>query len=173
MEIFVEEMVAKKKTAAFFARTLGLVAACFVAVMFLMTVVTALVPAFAPFVFLVSAAAVYGTYILITAGNVEFEYSLVNNEIDVDKIMSRRKRKRLTTANLRELEAFGTKANPDYERYLKDPSAKKIFACEDKNADNVFFLVYNENTLKKMLIFSPGEKITAVVARFNPKTPII
>ena len=126
MEIFVEEMVAKKKNGAYFAKVLGLVALCFAVVFILMTVVMAAFAAFAPFIFLISAGCVYGTYILISGEDVEFEYALVNNEIDIDKIINRKKRKRLTSANLRELESFGTKANPDYEKYAKDPVVKKI-----------------------------------------------
>lgn len=173
MEIFVEEMVAKKKNGACNARILGLAVLCFAVVFILMTVVITAFAAFAPFIFLASAGCVYGTYILISGENVEFEYALVNNEIDIDKIVNRKKRKKLTSANLRELESFGTRKNPDYEKYVRDPAVKKVYACRDKNADDVFFLLYIENTVKKMLVFSPSEKITSVVEKYNPKRAII
>ncbi|MBE7032213.1 MAG: FHIPEP family type III secretion protein [Ruminococcaceae bacterium] len=173
MEIFIEEMVKKHKDGLYFAKLFALGVVCAVIVALLMGVVLPIFPGFGSIIFLLSAGCVYGAYYLIIAEELEFEYSLVNNEIDIDKIVNRKKRKRITTANLRTLESFGTAKNPDFARYLRDAGVKKLYACRDKNADDVFFLVYSENTVKKMLIFTPSEKIIDIIVKYNPKKVLI
>ena len=173
MEIFIEEMVKKRKDGAYYAKLLGLGALCAFLVVLLMGVILPIFPGLGPIIFLAAAGCIYGTYYLATEEELEFEYSLVNNEIDVDKIVNRKKRKRITTANLRALDSFGTTNNPDFARYLRDAGVKKLYACRDKNADDVFFLVYSENTVKKMLIFSPSEKIIDMIVKYNPKKVLI
>lgn len=39
----------------------------------------------------------YGGYILITNMSVEYEYIVTNGEMDIDKIIAKRRRKRLIT----------------------------------------------------------------------------
>lgn len=173
MEIFIEEMVKKRKDGAYYAKLLGLGALCAFLVVLLMGVILPIFPGFGPIIFLAAAGCIYGAYYLATAEELEFEYSLVNNEIDVDKIVNRKKRKHITTVNLRTLDGFGTAKNPDFARYLCDAGVKKLYACRDKNADDVFFLAYSENTVKKMLIFSPSEKIIDIIVKYNPKKVLI
>ncbi len=173
MEIFIEEMVKKSKNGAYYARLLGIGVLCAFFVVLFMGVLMPLFPSLAPIIFLATVGTLYGTYYIAASGELEFEYSLVNNEIDVDKIVNRKKRKRITTANLRALDSFGTVKNPEFAGYLRDAGVKKLYACRDKNAVDVFFLVYSENTVKKMLIFSPSEKMIDIIAKYNPKKVLI
>lgn len=173
MDIFIEEMVKKQKNGVYYAKLLGLGLLCAFLVALLVGVILPIFPGFAPIIFLAAAGCIYGTYYLVTAEALEFEYSLVNNEIDIDKIVNRKKRKHVTTANLRALDGFGTAKNPDFARYLRDSGVKKLYVCRDKNADDVFFLVYSENTVKKMLIFSPSENIIDIIVKYNPKKVLI
>ncbi len=173
MEIFIEEMVKKRKDGAYYAKLLGLGALCAFLVVLLMGVILPIFSGLGPIIFLATAGCIYGAYYLATSEELEFEYSLVNNEIDIDKIVNRKKRKHVTTANLRELDDFGTIKNPEFARYFRDAGVKKIYACRDKNAEDVFFLVYSENTVKKMLIFSPSEKIIDIIVKYNPQKVLI
>lgn len=173
MEIFVEEMVRKKKTVLDFVAAIGAITAGALLALVLIFVVSALVPALSGVILLLAAGCVYGAYFLMSMTNVEYEYSLVNNEMDIDKIISRKRRKRVTTANFKELEAFGTAKNPDFERYIKNPSLKKVYAAKEKQGEDLFFLVYTENSVKKMLLFSPSEKIISVIAKYNPKKELL
>ncbi|UKI37385.1 MAG: DUF6106 family protein [Clostridiales bacterium] len=49
---------------------------------------------FSSFVLLIDAGVVYGAYILITHFNVEYEYILTNGDIDIDKIIAKKKEKK-------------------------------------------------------------------------------
>ncbi len=169
MEIFIEEMVRKTKTSKDYFITGGIIALAALLVFIMVGILMPMFAAFGSIIFLLAAGVVYGAYFLIVSSNVEFEYSLVNTEMDIDKIMNKTRRKRVTTASIRGLEAFGTKNNPEYERYLTNSVVTKIFACGDKNAEDIFFMVYNQGDKKMMLVFNPSERIIEQIVKRNPQ----
>jgi hypothetical protein len=173
MDVFIEEMVNKRKTKSHILISVGSILLGILAIFFLLTVVFRLFYQFSSLIMLAVFGVIYGVYTLVTAFNIEYEYSLVNTEIDVDQITNRKKRKRLATATIRNLEAFGTTKNPDFARYEAMPELKKVYACIDKSADNTFFIVYHTGNGKAMLVFSPSERIIEQIAKRNPKIPLI
>ena len=168
-DIIVEEIVKKKKTLKDKMTMLGVVAACVFLVVFLYKVILPIVPQLASIVFMLVALSVYFTYILAQNFNLEYEYALVNYDLDIDKIASKKYRKKVTSVDLKNLEAFGTRNLPEFEKNFNDKSIKKVYACYDEKDENPYFLVYTENLEKKMLIFSPGgemvEGIKTLIAR--------
>lgn len=168
MDIFVEEMVKRKKSAIDGFVMLGAVVLGIALVFALLTFVPA---QFMFFGLLLVAVVVYYTYRVVLSFNVEYEYSLVNTEIDIDKIENQRRRKRLTTATIKGLEVFGfcKDKTDEYDKYKNDTQVKKVFACSEKTSLDNYFFVYFENGVKKMLIFNPSEKIVSVIEKFNPK----
>ncbi len=170
MDIFIEEMVERKRTAKDVAIVFGLMVLSVIFSYLLLVVVFPLVPQFGSVLFLLTAGVIYIAYRFSMSFNVEYEYSLVQNEIDVDKIMNRRKRKRLTTVNIKGLESFGRCGeSPEYKRFSGDISVKKIYACEKVNDEKNYFVVYFENSIRVMTVFSPSEKIVEVIEKLNPK----
>ena len=53
------------------------------------------------------AGIIFGTYKLISGFNIEYEYSITNGEIDIDKIIAKRKRVHMLTAEVKSFTAFG------------------------------------------------------------------
>ena len=96
-DVFVEKIVKKKKTAYDYISTLGLIILGVAAVL-----VLAVVPVAQDFIIIIAAATVWGLYLFVKYNNVEFEYSVVNEDIDIDKIMGQSKRKRLFSASCRD-----------------------------------------------------------------------
>ena len=170
MDIFIEEMVERKRTAKDVAIVFGLMVLSVIFAYLLLVEVFSLIPQLGSVLFLLTAGVIYIAYRFSMSLNVEYEYLLVKNEIDIDKIMNRKKRKRLTTVNLKGLEAFGRcGGNREYERLSGDISVKKIYACKKKNDENNYFVVYFENSMRVMTVFSPSEKIVEVIEKLNPK----
>ena len=62
---------------------------------------------FLPIGLLLGGACVYGGYYLFSSLDVEYEYIITNGELDVDKIVSKRTRKRLLTTKVTEFTDFG------------------------------------------------------------------
>ena len=90
--------------------------------------------------------------------NLEYEYALVNYDMDVDKIASKKYRKKVTHVDLTNIDAFGSKNAPEFQKYFNDESISKVYACCQKDREDTHFLIYTENLAKKMLIFSPNEE---------------
>lgn len=92
-DIFVEYMVKKKIGGKDILVCLGasVLGAILIFVGLLLTPIMPMIP------FLVVCGVIYGLYWVISSRSVEFEYSITNGDIAVDKIMNRRIRKRLTS----------------------------------------------------------------------------
>ena len=53
----------------------------------------------------------WGVYFLITSRSIEFEYIVTNGELDVDKVIGKRKRKRLISVKAKESELITAEEN--------------------------------------------------------------
>ncbi len=170
MDIFIEEIVERKRTVKHIAVSFGIVLLS-VAVALVLPFVFAFIPFLGTLVPFFVVAVFYIAYRLVVAQNIEYEYSLVNFEMDVDKIINRKGRKRLTTVKVTGLEAHGIckEEQGDFDRYLSDISVKKIYAAAEKNSGDNYFVVYMSDGVKTMLVFSPSEKIAKHIQKFNPK----
>ncbi len=169
MDIFIEEMVKRKKTFGDFAIILGVLVLGSMLSGILLAIVLPVLFSYGAFVLALVIAVFYGVYYSISSLNVEYEYALINAELDVDKITNKNRRKRLTTPNIREIESYGTKKEAAFDKYLKASEITKVYACRDKTAEDIFFLVYYQGDKKMMLLFNPGEKIIEQIVKRNPQ----
>ncbi len=169
MDTFVEIMVKKKKTMKDFLLMMGCSLLSGILFFIMFFIVMPAFSAFASIIFLAIAGIVYGAYKLIKSFNVEFEYVLTNDEIDVDKIIDRKRRKRLTVVKLRTLDGFGLCRDSRVLRgYMNDSNIKKVYACTDKDDEGVYYALYPEKEGKTLLLFNPNDKILDAVKKFNP-----
>ena len=118
MDVFFEQIIPIKKTGKTVALFLGI------------WVLAALLSAFV-FVLLGSFSLIfifgigYGTYILSSKLNVEYEYIITNGILDIDKIINKSSRKRMISVDLvgvTRLEKFNANAPLSYKN--------TIFACD-------------------------------------------
>ena len=160
MNVFVEYLVKKKKGVSEYLQILAIACLGVLGVIIAFSYLMRTIPQFGSLITLAAFAGIYFLYVWITCYNVEYEYALIDNEIDVDKITNQRKRKRMTTVKLNRIEVFGTKGeSADFEKHIQDANISKIYACADKTSKDVFFVVYSEDDKKKMLLFNPNEKM--------------
>jgi hypothetical protein len=166
MDVFVEHMVKKQSTTQeillkiFYAVAgLAICAACLYFSMF-----AQLLGMILP---LLGFGAIYGAYILITNMNVEYEYIVTNGEMDVDKIMAKRRRKRLLTANARNFEEFGVYHHADHQSKQYE---NRVYACESLTAPNSFYAVFKHRTLgRTLLVFTPDDRVIEALKTFVPR----
>lgn len=98
----------------------------------------------------------YSSWYLISATAVEYEYIVTNNDMDIDKIVGRRKRKRLITVRLNTVSEWG-----EYTEGKKT-DADATVAASDATGIGVWYLVAkHEKYGKVMVLFTPTEE-TAV-----------
>ncbi len=168
MDIFIEQLVKKNREAKDYLVIVGGIIAALLVVYILGSLMLA-VPYVGFVIFIVVCGLIYLLYNLITSVNMEYEYAFTNGDFDVDAIINLKKRKRLTELNAREIELMGSRSNTNFERYLNNPAYKKVYACIDKNREDLCFVIYNEGGAGKMLLFSPNEEIRNGFKKYNPQ----
>ncbi len=172
MDIFVEQLVKKKRGLKEIMIVLASILGAIV-VLWLMTF--AFVLPFIGFgVFAICVIFMYLLYFLVTSINQEYEYSFTNGILDVDKIINMRKRKKMLEINVRKMEVMGDRKAPEFQKYMSDSSVKKVYACTQKDAEDLCFLVFmDESGKNRMLLFNPNEKIVDAIRRYNPQKVVL
>ncbi len=104
------------------------------------------------FLFLIG---IYLVWYVFTSQRVDFEYSVAGGELDVAKVISLRKRKRMCTVKIGEIEILGKGEKViDGMRFSKTYNAA---ADIDKEQDN-YYAVFNSAALGRcLLVFNPNE----------------
>lgn len=108
---------------------------------------------------------IWGGYYLITGTDCEYEYIVTNGEIDIDKIIAKRKRVRLITAKASSFEAFGEyKDAPDAA-----DGATTVSAVGTDGGSPYYADFKHPSAGNVRLIFSPSEKVIEAITPFFPR----
>ncbi len=96
--------------------------------------------------------------------DIEYEYILVNNEMDIDKIIGKRKRKRLITIDI-------SKAS-EFEKYPTDSEVERdvtVHASSGLAKDAAYLVTEHSDYGKVMVIFNPNETMREAMERELPR----
>lgn len=110
---------------------------------------------------------IYLSYKLISSKNIEFEYLLVDSDLDIDKIINKKKRKRVASVYRKEIIAMapvGSSNLPENWQTLESYDASPYIEHPD-----TYVLVYNHDGIQKVLYFCPTEKMLEVMTMRNPR----
>ncbi len=153
MDSFVEQIVVKKKT---LKQVLVVAVICVIAV-FLIAASILLVRIMGLLSAIVITAVFYGAWYLLTAQNIEYEYCITNDTIDIDCIIAQRKRKRMVSVNGKKIESAGKYVPAQWENRKMD---RTVVAAPSQNEDNLYYFTYhskkNGNTL---VVFQPDDRV--------------
>lgn len=113
---------------------------------------------------LLAGGAGYLTYFLGTSTYVEYEYAFTNGELDIDKIIAKRKRVELISADVRKFTAFGK-----YSEDIDDSDDLTTVISSDNIASHEYYADFEcDKYGKTRLIFAPDEKILEYIMDFLP-----
>jgi hypothetical protein len=100
--------------------------------------------------------------------NIEYEYSLTNGEMVIDTIIAQRKRKRLLSLKVREVEDFGRYNAPEQEGKTYQT---KIFACDHPLGEELwYFVTQHREKGKTLVVFNASEKMLEGMKPFLPRS---
>lgn len=97
--------------------------------------------------------------------NIEYEYIITNNEMDIDKIIGKRRRKRMITVDLKNAEDFG-----GYPSQADIDAQTTVHATSGLERDAHYLIVRHRDYGKVKVIFNPNEKLREAIAREFPKS---
>lgn len=117
-------------------------------------------------IFLIAAALMgYADYMIFLNLDVEYEYLYINQELSIDKIMSKTKRKTLITMDVHKIGLLVPLSSPELNAY-KNRNLKKLdFSSGDKEASS-YVIIYNDEREQKFIIFEPNEKLLSYLKSF-------
>ena len=154
MDTFAEQLVVKPMTPQDQLKKTGLILVTVVLCLGL----TYLSLTFMPLILLVVCAVAYGAYFLITGMNVEYEYSVTNGELDVDKIIAKRKRKHMLTVKISDFETFGLESEAKFDNTVT------TFLVGDGDEEHYYAADFQHESLGWVrLVFSPNERVLEAI----------
>ena len=121
------------------------------------------------FVVLVDAALVYGTYLVVTSFNIEYEYCVTNSEMDVDKIINRRARKRVTSVKFTSIEIMAPVGDSRFADEENGEFNSVIMAAISHDHPDAYFVIYEKDGKRTKLIFNPTHKMIEIATVFAPR----
>ena len=164
-DIFIEKIVRRKKT---------------IKDMFLSALIISLIPIIAFGTLLLGpelgsalglpliAGACYLAYRLISGMNTEFEYIATNEDLTIDKIIARRKRKRLFNGSCRSFTILAPVSDRSFQTSKTD-RVKLLDYSSGVDNPNRWFLVTNKDSQQVMIIFEPDDRFLESFKRYNPR----
>ncbi|HAH79153.1 MAG TPA: hypothetical protein DCL64_06515 [Ruminococcaceae bacterium] len=155
MDIFVEQIVKKK----FGPRDYGIAAAT-VVVGLALIFLSLQIP---PIVLLVTVGVCFAAYYIISSRNLEFEYSVTNGDITIDKIINRRRRKRVISVDAREIEEMG-RFHPDLLR--RKAGCTRVFTSRQDSGGEWYFCAHHPQKGNVLVVFDPEEKVLKAIRPF-------
>lgn len=160
MDHYNEQLVAKRRNKTDILKVIGIVVGAIliaaVCMFFAMQGITILV---------LLAVAVLGAGIwMIRNINIEYEYIITNNEMDIDKIIGQRKRKRMITVDLSKAEEFAEyPPNHDVE------ADATVHASSGLEKDAHYLLLEHGEYGKVKIIFNPNKKTQEAIVQELPR----
>ncbi len=167
-DVFLERMIKKKTEGKDYLLFAGIVVGILL-LTFVGFVLGFLVVGVPTLSLLITAAAVFGGYKLIGMRLLEYEYSLTNGYVTVDKIMNRSTRKRLTSFDCDSCEDLGEYAGNE-ERLKNRSFDTRVFATEyADHRGSWYMIVHGKKTGKTLVVFDPDEDFQEAVKKFIPR----
>lgn len=166
MDVFIEQLVPKAKNTTDTLKKVGIctgftilaLAVCFVAFA---------VIGFPTLGLLGAGGLLYLGYYLMTGVDCEYEYIVSSGDMDIDKIIAQRKRKRMLSVKLESVEAFGRFAD------AKDVDTDTtIVSAVTYDVDGYWYADFTHSSYGKVrLIFSPEKRTVEAITTYLP-TPL-
>lgn len=168
MDFFTESIVTRKKT-----RKDNFYIGCIVALALLVLYIGLyFVRELGSFFLLFVVAVGYGAYYWIRRFNIEFEYSFTNGELDIDRIIARRGRRRLITVNTKQFDFFAPLSDPQAKNVSDMSIQQTIHAEGNRESERVYVAVLMHKGIKTCLYIEPSEKVVEGIERFIPRKTI-
>ena len=114
--------------------------------------------------FFLAAFDIYFCCYVITGRNVEYEYAVTNNNLQIDKIMAKRRRKEILSIDINRIEGMDTVG----ENRLSDAKCNRVMYLGTNNDDasQYRFIVLTNKYGRIMVVFAPNEKIMSALKMY-------
>jgi hypothetical protein len=175
MDTYIEQIVVKKSETIDKIKIALLTIALILAIVLVNVLIS--IKAFQAFAFIgifLEFGIAYGYWFLLTSFKIEYEYALTNAELDIDKIIAKRKRKRLITVKIKEVEIMAPVIGNEKNEFFNQNFKTVIDASSSPLSPNTFFITTHHEKLGHIkLFFTPEQRIIDICKSVAPRKVII
>lgn len=166
MDNFAEQLVKRNETSADKTRKIMLIicGVLLTAALALLSIMQLNRPIVAFAGLILAAATGYGTFFTVQNAYVEYEYTFTNGELDIDKIIGKKKRVSLISVSIKQFTDFGK-----YSEDMEETEDMTVVVASDNIASHEYFadLIHEEHG-KTRIVFAPDERILENVKKSLP-----
>jgi hypothetical protein len=98
----------------------------------------------------------------------EYEYVYTNGDVDIDSIVEQKKRKRLLSFNLSNVQLIAGVDSDDYKSFSNKPE-KIVKYCIKNTSEKVYVAIITGGTNRVQLFFTPDEAFLDHCYRKSPR----
>lgn len=158
MDVYVEQLVTKNDKSVAIKKIFVIAAVIIVCILIPVIFLSSdKLMMWIPIGFFLDIGAVFGGYKWLQSLRVEYEYLFTNGDLDIDKIIAKSSRKRITSLTITSLEEFGKYKGAETN------GDKKVLDLRGKTGD-VYFADYNSKDNGKMrILFTPDDRLIQAI----------
>ncbi len=116
---------------------------------------------------IIMLAVLFGAATLFSKFNKEYEYILTNNELDIDVIFNKAKRKRVLTIDIKAIEVMAS-IKDDRRKADLQKGNKFINASDGKNGANTYAIITSKDSALYKILITPNESFLNELHRQAP-----
>ena len=162
LDVFIEKIIKRKKTPFDYIATAVLIIAGVALIIGLSAVQYV-----QDFIIIITAGVIFGLYMFVKYNSVEFEYAVLNGDLDIDKILGMSRRKRLFSVSCREFEVFAPLESPQHAgKAVSIPN--RLYVVTSMKDAGIYFFVASYEGKKTIVYFQPDERMLQNFALYNP-----
>lgn len=109
-------------------------------------------------------------YRIVRSRNLEYEYTLTNNYLDIDVIKGRKKRKTVVSIDVKKIDICAALADVSHRAEYKNPGVlQQKLDCTGDGQSGVYFFDYEGEKGKVRVLIQPEAEILEGMSKFNPR----
>lgn len=170
MDVFFEQIIKRKRRGAeAVVRIMFIIITILVILLMLYVAIFHLFGAFSGLFLLGAFGIAIAAYFYLLSLNIEYEYSLTNGFLDIDKISGKRKRRRMLSTSCKEFEEFGS-YDVDKQRLAQRAFDFKVLPANLRDTGLYYAVIRKDGYGTGLLVFQPNEKILSGLKKFIPRS---
>ena len=122
---------------------------------------------FGPMAFIVFLAVSLGAYFFVLPRfDIEYEYAILNNELNIDVIYQKSKRKRVCTIDVKDIKVA---APVDSDKLREYSSLPRTDYSSNKPGTIPYGMVLSQTANPRLILFEPDEKLLEMMYLHSPR----
>lgn len=162
-EVYIEHLIKRKKTAASIALKVLLIT---------LTVITVLAMFIIPYAMIIVLIMAFADFYFLPMTDLEYEYTYIRGELDIDKIMGKQKRKNAKRCDLSTMEIFAPTNSHALDSYKNRNYKVRNFSTLNSDAKTYSLFLHTGSELEQ-IIFEPNEEMVEAIKLYAPSKSVM